>query len=575
MQNAKLEKSRREWPNDPYKGLTSYGYDDVPLFAGRDTDVRRVGRILGAGSTRILLLHGPTGCGKSSFLRAGLIPFLENQIGRFRFARDTAQGADTALFVRATHDPLLELASRLYESASKFVETPREELVPLGKLGNQLAGRDGGSETGESESTQLVAHLREYPTAAAFTSAVADDPERLVDLIGRLGYARPRTQVLVVDQAEEVLTLRPNRDGDVARRRFFQFLAYLSHNALDFRLIVAFRTEYHGRFYAMLKGGGTDATALEDYYLAELAGPDLLDAIMRPTSPDNIAGYGIPRKTYRFYYEQGLPQTIVADLAKTPLAGGILPVLQIVCRRLYQKAQNSPAIRGYRVIRHKDYRELGGIQGQIDLHLQQALSGCCAAFNLRLLRTKLETVRWRDVLSGLAKPQADGSVTTDVKPAKILCEVAALRGCKMPFGKVMDFLQQDEWRIVRPVELTKMASNEKVPCYSLGHDVLGAVLERWREARKKDRTGLRTALGIWGVIIGLLFWLLPRFLDPRVALGYIPRYKVAGVVVGFCVFLLAWIPDSRRFRFLYRPVYGYASDLRSLRRLVGARTAEP
>ncbi len=281
MQSTKPERVHLEWPNDPYKGLTYYRSGDVPLFAGRDTDVRRVGRILGAGSTRIVLLHGPTGCGKSSFLRAGLIPFLDTQIGRFDFAREAAEEAGRALFVRATHDPFLELASRVYEAAREALDHAKSEVALLVQARREHPEQCSGGEPDTLESSSLALRLKDYPTAISFTTAVAEDPERLVEVIGMVGYTRPRTQVLIVDQAEEVLTLKPLADGDSARQRFFLFLAYLSHSDIDFRLIVAFRTEYHGRFYAMLRGGGIDATAVEDYYLAELAGTDVLVGYIR------------------------------------------------------------------------------------------------------------------------------------------------------------------------------------------------------------------------------------------------------------------------------------------------------
>lgn len=489
--DSKFQVAQPEWPNDPYKGLTYYSSGDVPLFAGRETDVRRVAQIVGVGSTRILLLHGPTGCGKSSFLRAGLIPFLETQIGRFHFAQEESGGISRTLFVRATYDPLLELAVRTYEGANETRDLVNAECDLDARSQKEAAPKFAGLGPEKSGLSKLALKLKEYPTPASFTSAVADDPERLVEMIGLIGSSLPRTQVLVVDQAEEVLTLRPGSDGDAARLRFFLFLAYLSRSAIDFRLIVAFRTEYHGRFYAMLRAGRIDATAVEDYYLAELAKADILEAILRPCSPDEIPRYGIPRKKYKFYYEDGLPEMIATDLAGTPLTGGSLPVLQIVCRRLYQKARTSPPVRGNHVIRAKDYRYLGGIQGQVDSHLQEALVRCCDEFQLRHLPASLETMRWRDVLSALAKPQADGSITTDVKPEKKLEELAHSKGCKMKVKKVMEVLGRDEWRIVRFVELTKVTTNEKVPCFSLGHDVLGAVLERWSEGRKRDRSGLR------------------------------------------------------------------------------------
>src|SRR5271163_1771025 len=94
---------KHKWPTTPYKGLTFYGEDDVPLFAGRDGDIDSVCESIGLGNVRILLLHGLTGCGKSSFLRAGLIPALEEEIAGYEFLRDKAGKPD---FVRSTDDPV-------------------------------------------------------------------------------------------------------------------------------------------------------------------------------------------------------------------------------------------------------------------------------------------------------------------------------------------------------------------------------------------------------------------------------------------------------------------------------------
>ena len=68
---------RVRWPKLPYKGLSPYGPTDRPLFAGRELDTGFCSRLLEMRATRMLVLHGPTGSGKTSFLRAGLIPELE------------------------------------------------------------------------------------------------------------------------------------------------------------------------------------------------------------------------------------------------------------------------------------------------------------------------------------------------------------------------------------------------------------------------------------------------------------------------------------------------------------------
>src|SRR4029079_196363 len=103
------------WPKEPYKGLAFYGIEDRLLFSGRDRDVDVCIQRLASAETRILLLHGNTGCGKSSFLRAGLIPGLEERGFGYFFLRD-AEGSP--LFIRCGPDPLGRIAEHVFRFAS-------------------------------------------------------------------------------------------------------------------------------------------------------------------------------------------------------------------------------------------------------------------------------------------------------------------------------------------------------------------------------------------------------------------------------------------------------------------------
>ncbi len=63
-------------PERPYPSLGYYDRDCRALFVGRDADTQRFAALLDDTHTRILVLHGESGVGKSSFLRAGVIPYL-------------------------------------------------------------------------------------------------------------------------------------------------------------------------------------------------------------------------------------------------------------------------------------------------------------------------------------------------------------------------------------------------------------------------------------------------------------------------------------------------------------------
>ncbi|WP_425246531.1 hypothetical protein [Streptomyces sp. NEAU-NA10] len=64
----------------PYRGLARFETDDRHLFFGRDRMVEELNRLV--SDHRLAVLFGPSGSGKSSLLRAGLLPRLREEIAR-------------------------------------------------------------------------------------------------------------------------------------------------------------------------------------------------------------------------------------------------------------------------------------------------------------------------------------------------------------------------------------------------------------------------------------------------------------------------------------------------------------
>jgi hypothetical protein len=96
-----------QWPKYPYRGLDFYRETDTLLFREREKDVRECADILLGFGVKILILQGSSGSGKSSFLRAGLIPQLKRE------ARPNFFLSDRNAVVRCTSDPLPEIARSL------------------------------------------------------------------------------------------------------------------------------------------------------------------------------------------------------------------------------------------------------------------------------------------------------------------------------------------------------------------------------------------------------------------------------------------------------------------------------
>ncbi len=86
LQKAGLDASTFPWPPDrdpgrlPYRGLRALDVDDAAVFFGREGSITAaldtLRRLHESGSERFLVILGASGSGKSSFLRAGLIPRL-------------------------------------------------------------------------------------------------------------------------------------------------------------------------------------------------------------------------------------------------------------------------------------------------------------------------------------------------------------------------------------------------------------------------------------------------------------------------------------------------------------------
>ncbi|MFN2170452.1 MAG: hypothetical protein ACK2U0_19355, partial [Candidatus Promineifilaceae bacterium] len=72
----------------PYKGLTYFSEQDAHLFFGREALSEQIAKRLQA--TRFLAVIGASGSGKSSLLRAGVIPILRRRNWLVRIITPTA-----------------------------------------------------------------------------------------------------------------------------------------------------------------------------------------------------------------------------------------------------------------------------------------------------------------------------------------------------------------------------------------------------------------------------------------------------------------------------------------------------
>jgi WD40 repeat protein len=178
----------------PYKGLEAFQPQDAEFFFGREELVADLARRL-AGSA-FLAVVGPSGSGKSSAVRAGLVPAIWGGAHGLRTSRDWR----VVIMTPGAH-PLEELAVR--------VATER--------------GLSPGS---------VLEDLRR-------------DPHNLCLAVRQLLLDQPADArvVLLVDQAEEVFTLCRDEEE---RRLFLELLAHAAAESVQTTIVLALRADFYG-----------------------------------------------------------------------------------------------------------------------------------------------------------------------------------------------------------------------------------------------------------------------------------------------------------------------------------------
>lgn len=547
-QTPEPARSMLSWPSNPYKGLSYYTPVDTGLFGAREREVQACAQIVSEEDLKVLLLHGTTGCGKSSFLRAGLIPFLESNVGGFQFLRTFDATDVKTLFIRCTEAPLHRLCEVLYD----WGETPfRIDLPDIGVREISLLPLRGTATTREE-----------------FVDRTATSVDSLIGVLRLVGKLLPRTVVLVIDQGEEVLTLdeqgtpTPNQqeistfaqpktlaseklEKKSNRQNFFDFLVAFGKATIDLKIIVAFRKEYFGDFFPELDSRRYNRDKLRAFQLQELSNEQLVEAILTPTSRTIRAKYLQGRKQpgdyYNFEFEPGLPERIVSDLRKTKTSGGVLPVLQITCERLYRGAKKREdksllSFSGSRpvLIRHPDYEKLGAPDTQIRQYIDEAIQEGILQQRPDMKGFDLEDERdrWKDVLHWMVYKQSDNTALTRICSEQELEETAVSMECLVGVGQMAKYLSNDDRRILRKdprAQRTTAAPfisgllprnnsrepedpmSENIQYFSLGHDAIAVELDFWGSARTvlKTRRGfVRRMAEFLSKAVGLYFLLL-------------------------------------------------------------------
>jgi DNA-binding winged helix-turn-helix (wHTH) protein len=268
----------------PYKFLDYYTERDQQLFFGREAEVETVSSQIIAH--RSFILHGRSGVGKSSLLRAGLMPRLK-AAGHHVFVIRS--------FTNPLHQMMAALVHLLNDGSSPavFDETPS---VPA-----------ASSSTGDLLQSG----------AWSLVPVGQPDAATLVELIGQAERRWPACSVIFfLDQFEEFFTLL----AEEMRAGFLEEMTRLfAHEGLPFRLLFALREDLLAEM-SQLKAAIPEIFHHE-YRLKRLSREQAAVAI---TAPARAVGC---------QYDAALVARLLDDLNDHDLVDP--PQLQIVCDSLY------------------------------------------------------------------------------------------------------------------------------------------------------------------------------------------------------------------------------------------------
>jgi len=295
----------------PYPGLMAFEEEDAAIFFGRDGDIQKGLEMLDglrrrSGPSFILCL-GASGSGKSSLMRAGLIPRLRKDRGAWLPIAPC----------RPQENPLEELAIKL---ANAFEE-----------LGEQRDWR--------SIYEQLYAPYTrgDWATTPDRHPITGEGLKELARDLRVLARQQEATVLLAVDQAEELFGYSDAQKS----RAFLQCLrGALEPGGHRLMTIATMRSDTLGNFQTH--------PDLQDFAYEPLA----VDPIPFRDLPQIIEG---PARLADITLEPGLVQTLVQDATTSDA----LPLLAFTLRELYERyGQDSR-------LQIKEYEDLGRLEGSV------------------------------------------------------------------------------------------------------------------------------------------------------------------------------------------------------------------
>jgi predicted Zn-dependent protease/energy-coupling factor transporter ATP-binding protein EcfA2 len=292
----------------PFPGLRLFDFDDREFFFGREDQTYALYRLL--NRSRFVAVVGSSGSGKSSLVRAGLLPLLHEE---------TDDESGGACWSFATFRPGTTPMAGL-----------RDAVVSL-------------APSAEGDQDILIKDVESALNASSFG---------LTKAIDEIPALRNRKILIVVDQFEELFTYSGRRDEAT---NFVQLLLEATRSySSRIHVLITMRSDFIG--YCAIFQRLPEAVSAAQFLVPSLNRDQRAEAIRRPIE---IAGGAIePLLVERLLNDSG------AEIDQ-------LPVLQHCLSRLWERAS---FVDGIRTLTTKEYEGLGGIGEALSRHADEVMN---------------------------------------------------------------------------------------------------------------------------------------------------------------------------------------------------------
>lgn len=319
----------------PYRGLSAFGFEHADRYFGFEEKVIQVSQLMAEHETfqnksRILIVHGDSGLGKSSFVQAGLLPKL--------------------------------IGSQLYKESSCVI---KPSACTEGKLSEFLISKLPLIDSDYFDAVN--------PQSAAWILSLEDSIDSYLSLYkshhqkAKFSTDKPKLTI-VIDQAEELLTHEPIHNNPEQLKQFVAILKYLSvahqtHDLISIWVIFTIRSDALTKLIAQL----------------DLTGNESIVAAFPLTLPDtsNLLAYSQiiskPAQSIGMEVEEALVRELMPEIR---LAENPLPLLEYTLDELFRfnnKAESSDID----ILTLDQYQKLGAMSGLLIKNAQALYESHC------------------------------------------------------------------------------------------------------------------------------------------------------------------------------------------------------